>query len=213
MDHLGAPFAFGFGLLGDGAHHGFVDVDVLDFDVGDLDAPGVGLRVEQLLDVLVQAFALGQHVVEFVLAEHRAQRGLRQLAGGDQKFFHLQDRLGRIDDAEIQHRVDLDRDVVARDHVLARHVEHHGAQVDPHHLLDAGNDEDQPRPLHLPEAAEHEHHAALVFAQDAQAGDRQCDDKEHDGQAAEFKHGHSPFEVLLRVSGCPGHAPAPGCRA
>src|SRR6266850_414612 len=43
VDHLGAPLALGFGLAGDGAHHRLVQVDVLDLDIGDLDAPGVGL--------------------------------------------------------------------------------------------------------------------------------------------------------------------------
>jgi hypothetical protein len=73
MDHLGPPLALGLGLAGDRAHHRLVEVDVLDLDVGDLDAPGVGLGVEHLLDVEVQAFALGQHLVELVLAQHGAQ--------------------------------------------------------------------------------------------------------------------------------------------
>ena len=71
------------------------EVDVLDLDVGDLDAPGVGLRVEDLLDVEVQPLALGQHLVELVLAEHRAQRGLRQLAGGLEEVLDLDDRASR----------------------------------------------------------------------------------------------------------------------
>jgi hypothetical protein len=73
-----------------------------------------------------------------------------------------------VDDAEIDHRVDPHRDVVARDHVLARHVEHQRAQVDAHHLLDVGDQDDQARALHAGEAAEREHHAALVLAQDHQ---------------------------------------------
>ena len=42
VDDLGAPQALGLGLLGDGADHGLVEVDVLELDVADLDAPGVG---------------------------------------------------------------------------------------------------------------------------------------------------------------------------
>ena len=93
---------------------------MLDLDVGDLDAPGVGLLVEDVLDVGVQLVALGQHLVELVLAEHRAQRGLRQLAGRLQIVLDLDDRPLRVDHAEVEHGVDLHRDVVARDHVLAR---------------------------------------------------------------------------------------------
>src|SRR5579884_3653253 len=127
-DDAGTAVAFGLGLPGDGADHALVDVDVLDLDIGDLDAPGVGLRVEDLLDVVVELVALGEHLVELVLAEHGTQRGLRELAGGGEKILDLDDRLVGVDDAEIDHRIDLDRDVVARDHVLARHVVHDGAQ-------------------------------------------------------------------------------------
>ena len=46
VDHLGAAHALGLGLLGDRADHGLVEVDVLELDVGDLDAPRIGLLVE-----------------------------------------------------------------------------------------------------------------------------------------------------------------------
>jgi hypothetical protein len=95
------------------------------------------------------------------------QAGLRQLAGGRKIILNLNNRLLRIEHAEIQHGVDLDRDVVAGDHVLRRHIEHHGAQVDPDHLLDHRDQQDQAWAFDLPKAAELEHHAAFVFAQDA----------------------------------------------
>ncbi len=76
MDDLGAPLALGFRLFGDGAHHGLVDIDMLDLDIGDLDAPGVGLGVQRLLDIQIERFPLGQHLVQFVLAQYRTQRGL-----------------------------------------------------------------------------------------------------------------------------------------
>src|SRR6267378_148161 len=66
VDHLGAPLALGLGLARNGAHHRLVQVDVLDLDVGDLDAPGVGLRVEDSLDVEIELLALGQQLVELV---------------------------------------------------------------------------------------------------------------------------------------------------
>ena len=101
--------------------------------------------------------------------------------------------------AEVHHRVDLDRDVVARDHVLRRHVEHHGAQVDPHHLLDARNQqEDQPRPLDLPEAAELEHHAALVLAQDAERIDSSRT------TSSNSTHAESEARIPITVRPCPG---------
>ena len=82
-----------------------------------------------------------EQLVQLGLAEHRAQRGLRELAGGVEVVLHLHHRALRVDDAEVDHRVDLDRDVVAGDHVLRRHVEHHGAQGDPHHPVERPEDE------------------------------------------------------------------------
>ncbi len=43
----------------------------------------VGLLIEDLLDVGVQLVAFGEHLIQFVLTEHRAQRGLGELTGGD----------------------------------------------------------------------------------------------------------------------------------
>ncbi|MNQ51334.1 hypothetical protein D3C85_653110 [compost metagenome] len=140
---------------------------MLDLDVRHLDTPGVGLCIQYLLNVDVQPFALGQQFVQLMFTQHGAQRGLRQLAGGHEKALDLDDRLLRVEHAEVQHRVDLHRDVVTGDHVLRRHIQHHGAQIDPHHLLHHRNQQDQPRALDLPEAPELEHHRAFVFAQDA----------------------------------------------
>ena len=102
-----------------------------------------------------------------MLAEHRAQRGLRQLAGRGHEVLDLDDRSLRIDDAEVEDGIDLDRDIVARDHVLRRHVLHHDPQIDPHHLLHERNEDDETGALHPGEATEREDDAALIFPQDA----------------------------------------------
>ena len=128
IDDLGAALALGLGLAGDGADHALVEVDALDLDIGDLDAPGFGLLVEHVLDVGIELVALGQHLVEIVLAQHPAQRGLGELAGRDHVIADLDDGALGIDDAEIDHGGDLDRDVVAGNHVLRRHfVDDHAA--------------------------------------------------------------------------------------
>src|SRR3989344_3596466 len=168
VDHLGPAFAFRFCLSGDGADHRFVEVHVFDFDIGNLDAPGVGLGVEYLLDVDVQPFSLSQQFIKFVFTEHRTQGGLRQLAGGHEKIFDLNDCLLWIKYSEVQDCIDFDRDVIAGDHILRRDVEDDGAQVDPDHLLDHRNQQDQAGALDLPEASELEHHPTLVLAQDAE---------------------------------------------
>ena len=172
MDHLGAALALGLGLARDRANHRLVDVDVLDLDVRHLDAPRIGLLVEHFLDVAVQLLALGEEFVQLVLTEDRAQRGLRELAGRLIEVRHLDDGELRVDHPKINHGVHLHGHVVARDHVLRRHVEDARAQIHAHHLLDRRHDDDQARPHHAVEAPEEEHHAALVLAQDLDRRDR-----------------------------------------
>ena len=163
---------------------------MLDLYVGHLDAPRVGLRVEDLLHVEVEAFALGEHLVKLVLAEHRTQCGLGELAGGDEEVLDLDDGLLRIDHAEEHDRIDLDRDIVARDHVLRGYVHGHHTQVDFDHLLDAGDHDHQAGALDLPEAPEQEDHAALVLAQDLDRGDDEEDEQQEKWGKPELKVDH-----------------------
>ncbi len=113
MNHLGTTHPLGFGLFGDRANHALVQIHMLDLHIADLDAPGVGLLIEDILDIRIELLPLGQHLIQFVLAQHRAQGGLRQLAGGGEKILHLNDRLVGSDHTKIDHRVHLDRNVVA----------------------------------------------------------------------------------------------------
>src|SRR4249919_1090250 len=189
VDDLGATQALGLGLARDRADHDLVEVDALDLDVGDLDAPGIGLRVEDGADVVVELLALGQHLVQVVLPQHRAKRGLRELAGGFVEVFDVDDRFLRIDHAEVHDGIDLHRDVVARDHILGRHIHDDGAQVDTHHLLHDGNQQDQARPLHLPESPQLEHHAAFVFAQDLDRTEEDGGEQYDRGQVEDDVHG------------------------
>src|SRR5690606_29316212 len=165
------------------------------------DAPGIGLLVEDGADLAVELVTLGQHLVQVVLAEHRAQRGLGELAGGFVVALDVDDRFLRIDHAEIHHRVDLHRHVVARDQVLRRDVHDDGAHVHPLHGLQHRDQEDQARPLDLPEPAELEHHRALVFAQDLDGTEDRQRDRDQDRQG---KHGEVHWlasGVWLMVSG------------
>jgi hypothetical protein len=127
VDDARPAHALCLGLLGNRADHALVDVDMLDLDVGDLDAPLVGLVIEDLLDIAVELVPLGQHLVQLVLAEHRSQRRLGQLAGGERVVLDPVDGLLGLDHPEVDHGVHLDRDVVARDDVLGRHVLDDGA--------------------------------------------------------------------------------------
>ena len=92
MDDLGALLALGLGLPRHGALHLLRQVDVLDLDHRHLDAPGIGVRVDDLLQRGVELLALRQQLVELRLAEHGAQRRLRQLRGRVQVVLDLDDR-------------------------------------------------------------------------------------------------------------------------
>src|ERR1019366_10697960 len=41
----------------DCTHHRLIEVELLQLDIGDLDAPGVGLRIEDPAEILVELFA------------------------------------------------------------------------------------------------------------------------------------------------------------
>ena len=107
INDLGAPLALRFGLTRDRTNHRFVDVDVLDLDIRDLDAPGIGLAIEYCPDVRVQFVALSEHLIKIVLAEDRAQRGLSELAHGVDILLHLDDGALRVDHMEIDDGIDV----------------------------------------------------------------------------------------------------------
>src|SRR5258705_266557 len=215
-DHLRAPLALRLGLAGHRALHLGRQVDGLDLDRRDLDAPGLGVQVENLLELLVDLLALREQVVEIQLAERAAQRGLRELGGGVEEVLHLDDGLLRVDHAEVDHRGDLEADVVAGDHVLGRDVPRHRAQVHLHHPVDARDDPVEARALHLGEAAEPEDDAGFVLLDDPQAGD----DPEQDRNREEpVDHelafvSAAPSGATSRVSPCTARTRArePGCR-
>src|SRR3546814_4027419 len=85
----------------------------------------------------------------------------------------------RIDHPKIDHRADADGDIVARDHVLCGHVEHHCPQIHADHLLDIGDEKDEAGALDGGEAAEGEYDAALIFAQNL---DRRCQEQKNEDE-------------------------------
>src|SRR5580693_7299693 len=193
IDDLGAALALGLGLTGDGADHALVEVDALELDIGDLDAPGFGLLVEHVLNAGIELVALGQHLVEIVLAQYPAQRGLGELTGRDEVIPDLDDGALGIDDAEVDDGRDLDRDVVTGNHILRRHFVNNHPKIDAHHLLDEGYQEKKAGPLGSGIAAKRKDDAALVFAQDANGGPKK--DQHQNGNEdnrREKQHGFAP---------------------
>ena len=88
-DGLRASGALRFSLSCDRTNHVFVQLHVFDLDVRNLDAQGVRLLIENGPYIVVQPLPFGQHLIEFVLAQYRAQRGLHQFAGGLHEILHV----------------------------------------------------------------------------------------------------------------------------
>jgi len=167
VDDLGPPFPFGLGLLGDGPDHVLRQVDLFHLDELDLDAPGVGVLFDDLLEAGVELVPLREKVVERHLAEETPQGRLGQLGGGVDIILDIDHALKRVYDPEVKDGVDLHRDVVLGDDVLGRDVHRDEPQADFHDAVDRGEDEDEARPLGLgQEAAETEDDPPLVLSQD-----------------------------------------------
>src|SRR5262245_28205209 len=184
VDHLGSALALGLGLLGHRALHVLGQVDLLHLDVRHLDAPGLGVLVDDALELLVDLVARREQVVELDLAEHAAQGRLGDLRGRVEIILHGDAGAHRVDHSEVDHRAHLDRHVVARDDVLRRHVERDRLQAHLHDLIDDWHQDDEPRPVALPARVQHglraatqtEDDRALVLAQDLRVG---ADEEEH----------------------------------
>ena len=73
--------------------------------------------------------AVGEGLVEVHLADNVTQRGLGQLLDGVGQVADLIGRAHRVGDLREEQPVDLDDDVVARDHTLLREVHDRLAQV------------------------------------------------------------------------------------
>ena len=184
VDHLGPALALGFGLARHRALHLRRQIDVLYFDGRHLDAPVLRARVDRLAQDRVDLIAVREQLVHFGLAQHRPQRRLRELARGVEVVLDCHDSpVGRLH-THVQDGIDLDGDVVARDHVLGWDVDRHHAQRHLLHSCQHRGEKDQPRSLRGPETAQQEVHAALVFAQHAQA--RKEIERDHTDRPEEY---------------------------
>ena len=205
-DHLCAPLALGLRLPRHRPLHAGRDLDVLDLDDRDLDAPGRGGLVDDLLQDRVDLVALREELVEDVLAEDAAQRRLRDLRGRDHEVLDLHDRPLGVDDPEVRDRVHAHGHVVLRDHFLRRDVEGHRAQVDPHHLVDDRDEQEEARALRRRvQPAEPEDDAPLVLPRDAHREREQEDEDDDNGcdcdQGGVHRAPFRPGRVILRGRG------------
>src|SRR5260370_10795307 len=133
VDDLGTALALGFGLLGHGALHRVGQCHVLYLYRRDFHTPRFGLPVDYLLQLQVDRLALRKQVVQGGLTKHAAQRRLRHQRSSFKKVLHFHDGSLRVDDAEINNRIDCDRHVVSRHHLLFLDTDGDDAQIHSHH--------------------------------------------------------------------------------
>jgi len=105
------------------------------------------MGVQNFLQFRVYLLPFRQQFIEFSLTADTPQSGLRQLGHGIGIVFHLNDGLDGIDHPEINHRIDLDRDIVPGDDVLGIYIHRYQAQAHFYHFIDHRYQDDQTRPL------------------------------------------------------------------
>ncbi len=175
-DDSGAAFAFGFGLLGHGAFHVGGELDILKFDIFNINTPFVGLGVDDFADLSRDFVTFAENFVEVEIAGHIAQSGLSEGASSVRVIGGFEDGFGSVDDTEVDDSVDIDGDVVASDDFLLWNVHRGGANVDFAHFVDIGNDNAKAGLEYAREFTEAENYAALVLIDNADARD---DDQEN----------------------------------
>src|SRR5215470_5087936 len=104
-----AALALRLRLAGDGALHLLRNIDLLDLYLRYLDTPRLRILVKDYLQLRVYLFALGEDLVQFELAQHAAQIGLRKLGSGIQVVLHLRYGEIRVHHAVVTHRFDVHR--------------------------------------------------------------------------------------------------------
>ena len=167
MDDLSPALALGLGLLGDRSDHVLREVHLFHLHELDLDAPRVGVLLDDCLEAGVQFIPLRKEVVERNLAEDASQGRLGQLGRGVEIILHVNHGLERVDDPEVENGVDLHRDIILRDDILGGDGHRDEPQADSHDTVDRGEDQDDAGPFGLrQDSAEAENDAALVFPKD-----------------------------------------------
>ena len=114
-------------------------------------------------DVDVDLVRLGERLVQGVLPDDLAQRGLGDLIDGGVDVLDRDDGLDRVDDPEVRHRRDVHADVVAGDDALRLDGHRDDPQRDPVHDVDERDDHAQARCPYSEHPAESEQHTLLVL--------------------------------------------------
>src|SRR5262249_12403537 len=179
--------------------------DVLDLDRGHLRAPGLGVPVDDILDLFVDARGIGEKLIQAEAPDDVAHRRLADLIDSIVDVLDHDHGALRIGNMIVGHRGDIDRDVVLGDDLLRRDQHGDGAQRDARHLLDRNKDEREPRSAHALKFSKQEHDAALVLSQhanrDGQIGDDRDEKTEDNRHARIIADDERTVEALVPIAG------------
>ena len=170
-DYLGATLALGLGFLGHRTLHIVGQRDVLDLDRRDLGAPGLGVLVYDVLDLLIDARGVREQLIEAEPSDHIAHGSLADLIDRVVDVLDRDHSFFRIGNVIVGDRSNIDRNIILGDDLLRRDLHGDGAQGYAHHLLDRNEDQCEPRPADTGEFAKQKHHPALVLLQHAKRND------------------------------------------
>ncbi len=166
MDYLGPALSLCLRLCRHHAFHLLGELNLFNLHGGDLDAPGVGVLVDNLLKHLVEPLPLGEQLIKLGLAEDIAQGGLGYLGGGSDMVQDLDHGALRVNYPEVNYGVHPDGDIVLGDYLLVRDIHGDDTQVYLHHPVHEGDDEEQAGALGADQASQAEDDAALVLSDD-----------------------------------------------
>jgi hypothetical protein len=135
---------------------------MLHFDKLDLDAPRLGVLVDDLLELGIELFPLRKELVEVDLPEDAPERGLGKLGGRKEVILDVNDTLEGFYNPEIKDGADFYRDIVPSNNVLRGNLHSDQPEADPDHAVDRGEHQDNPRALGPGQnPAQPENHAPL----------------------------------------------------
>ena len=97
------------------------------------------MMVQNLLQLLVQFIALGEQIIQFNLAQHVPQGGLRQQRCGHLVVLHLDDGSRGIDHPVVDNRIHFYAHVILGYDYLLGHVNREDPQVEQNYSIDDWN--------------------------------------------------------------------------
>ena len=159
QDDPGLALPLRLGALGHGVLQLFGDHDVGELDRKDGDPPGIGLAVQDLLDLAADPLPFGQKIGKIVAADGIPQGGLGGQNDRFEKVLHLEDRLGSVPDHPEGQGIHVNRHGVHGNGLFSTEVGGPDSGIhETGYLVDEGKnqkDSGAPQPVVFPEPQDH----------------------------------------------------------